>query len=81
MRKMKRERSQHKSILEYLQLHTDGITSSEAFELFGVTRLSAIIFDLKKMGYDIESIRQHTINRYGNSCVYARYILKETQNE
>jgi hypothetical protein len=62
--------------LEYMQ-NNGGITSMEAFQMFGVTRLSSIIFNLRNAGYHIETVRITSKNRYGNSCNYARYILKE----
>lgn len=67
-------KGQRKAVLEHLQ-NNGSITSMEAFENYGATRLSAIIFDLRKLGYDIETKDIATKNRYGNTCVYARYIF------
>ena len=54
------------------------ITSMQAFELYGVTRLSAIIYVLRnKYGMDIETERRETINRYGNTVSYGFCKLKE----
>lgn len=50
------------------------ITSLDAIDLYGATRLSAIIFNLKKRGYNIECRREETIDRYGNTCRYGRYF-------
>ena len=61
-------------VLEYLKTHKKGITSMQAFDLFGATRLSAIIFDLRK-DYKIESIRCEGKNRYGTKVFFDRYIL------
>ena len=47
--------SQNRSILEYLQSGR-GITSLEAIRKFRCTRLSARIYDLRKMGHRIISI-------------------------
>lgn len=70
--------SQRKVILKYLQEHPKyGITSYEAFSFFGITRLASIIFDLRKLGYNIEIHLISIINRFGNRCQYAQYILKE----
>lgn len=47
----------------------------EAFQKYGATRLSAIIFDFRKMGYDIVT---HIIvgkNRYDGTSQYAEYRL------
>lgn len=53
------------------------ITSLEAFELYGATRLSAIIFNLRKKGYNIKTTDGSCIDRYGHKCNFARYTLVE----
>ena len=47
----------------------------EAFAKYGATRLSAIIFDLKKEGYLIKTTSVTRRNQDGNSCTYAEYSL------
>ena len=64
------------AILLHLQ-SGKGITQIEATTLYGVTRLSAIIFDLRKMGYKIESIKRKSITRFGRTSVYSEYRLIE----
>lgn len=60
-------------VLEHLK--TKGsITSWEAFTLYRATRLSDIIFVLRKDGYDIETIPEKNIDDYRK---HAKYILKE----
>lgn len=61
-------------VLEHLQ-ENGAITSIEAIDLYGATRLSAIIYNLRKKGYIIETKMLETIDRYGNPCHYGRYIL------
>lgn len=68
------------AILEYLRAHK-WLTSKEAFEKFGITRLSARIKDLRDKGYDIETVMVETTTRFGESCRYARYVLKGEPNE
>ena len=51
------------------------ITSWEAIQEYGVTRLSARIRDIKDMGYNIDSEWMYDINRYGESVKYKRYEL------
>lgn len=67
-----------KTVYEYLQTH-DYLTSKEAFDMFGITRLSSIIFTLKKYGYNIESVAVTSKNRYGNTCIYTRYYLRDKE--
>lgn len=62
-------------LLNYLKTnHT--ITSMEAFQLFGLTRLSARIFELRQMGYKIDTILIDDVNRYGEPVRYAKYVYK-----
>lgn len=61
-------------VLDYLKNH-QGITSMESFELFGATRLSAIIFNLRKDGYVIDSIKRESRNRYGDKVRFVEYQL------
>lgn len=68
--------TQTQAVLDWLRAGA-GITSMEAFKELGVTRLSSIIFNLRKRGYDIESEDLETINRYGTRTKFTRYVLKE----
>lgn len=65
-----------KMVLDWLKTHA-GITSMEAFENFGATRLSAIIFNLKKSGHNIETVMVDGKDRFGNRTRYARYYLRK----
>ena len=48
------------------------ITSLEAYNQLGATRLSAVIFALRKMGYEILSEKKTVSTRYGKTdiCEY-----------
>lgn len=61
-------------IYEYLK-NDKGITSMQAFELFGATRLSAVIFNLRKFGCVIESVPKIGKDRYGTVCRFVEYQL------
>jgi len=63
-------------VLKHLKTHKKGITSMDAFERYGATRLSSIIFELRK-NYNIVSIMEEGTDRYGNYMRYARYFLRE----
>ena len=71
---MKKTKTQKSEVLRYMQTHR-GITSLQAIEKFGATRLSDIIFRLRKDGYDIETEQITTKNRYGHSVTYVKYSL------
>lgn len=68
--------SQKKKVLDYLKEH-DSITSFEAFEKFKITRLSAVIFDLRKTGYTIKSIWRESKNADGRVTHYTAYALEK----
>ena len=61
-------------------LITKGIISSwDAIKLYKATRLSAIIFNLRKNGMDIVSIPKSSIDENGNVCNYVdyKYVTKK----
>lgn len=51
------------------------ITSWQAIQQYGATRLSDIIFRLRKQGYDIQTKTECAKDRNGNTCQFAKYIL------
>lgn len=59
-----------KKVLEYLKAENT-ITSMDAIRLFNATRLSAIIFCLRKRGYTIVSNTEYT----ADGTRYVRYEL------
>lgn len=67
-------KTQAAEVLAHLQSGKT-ITSIEAINLFGATRLSAIIFDLRQAGQNITTNMVTGKNRYGNSTQYAQYKL------
>lgn len=69
---MKKEKSQRMEILEHLK-RNGSITSKEAFELYGVTRLAAVISILRGWGSIIETSMAQTRTRYGTTAKYAVY--------
>ena len=75
--------TQTKQILEHLKKY-GSITSKQAFILYGCTRLSARIYDFRKLGYNIFTIDRMGGTRYGTHCRYAEYVLirnSEGKNE
>ena len=58
------------------------ISSLEAIKLFSATRLSAIIYNLRrKECWDIVSVPMQIKDRNGNTCVYSLYKLNATKEE
>lgn len=68
--------SQCNMILGHMR-RNNGITSMEAFSLYGITRLAARISDLRDRGYLISSIRKDVVNRYGDKTQVCEYRLVE----
>ena len=71
---MRGKDGQSHAILEHMKKH-GYITSMQAFKLYGATRISSIIFSLRK-DYDIETVMVSTTNRYGEPTRYGRFIFK-----
>ena len=71
---MKKTKTQKSEVLKYMQTHT-GITSLQAIEKFGATRLPDIIYRLGKDGYKFEKESITKKNRYGHTTTFTRYTL------
>lgn len=54
-------------------LENGSITTLQAFEYFGITRLAARISDIKKAGHEVKSEKVTGTNRYGKKVSYCRY--------
>lgn len=65
------------AVLDWLQTHAS-ISSMESIKQFGATRLSAIIFKLRKRGYNIETVWCEGTDRFGNPMRFARYYLRDS---
>lgn len=74
MSKVNHRRVECKSskILEHLMQH-GSITSWEAIEKYGATRLSAIIYNLRKT-HIIDSINEIFTDRYGDTSTFTKYV-------
>ena len=68
-------KSKSQMVLAHLQTH-GSITTWEAIQLYRATRLSAIIFNLRAKGYNIESV-----DRKGDGCNFVEYILHEARED
>lgn len=66
-----------KAVLQWLQTGA-GISSMDAIKQFGATRLSAIIFNLRKRGHVIEMVWCEGTDRFGNPMRFGRYYLRDS---
>lgn len=66
-------------LLAYLKENKKGITSLDAINKLGETRLSATIYLLRQRGIQILDTYETSQNRYGDNTHFKRYILFETK--
>lgn len=71
---MKTKTTKKQQVLNHLITHGK-IDSWKAIELYGATRLSAIIYNLRNQGFRIDTINKCVLDRNSNVCNYAEYIL------
>ena len=68
--------TQSEMILEILE--SDGrITPLDALKELGCMRLSARIYDLRKLGYNIKKRIRTSVNRFGNYVQFAEYYMEK----
>ena len=67
--------TQYDRVLDHLQ-RNGKLSQKQAIRLFGAYRLSAIIYRLRKDGYNISSTFKSGKNRFGNSVCWAEYKLE-----
>lgn len=68
--------TQAEMIVEYIDKF-GSITSKDAFNDLGVTRLSARVADLKREGYAFEETWESSKNRFGETVSYKRFSFKK----
>lgn len=68
-------KTQKQRVLDYIE-QFGSISSLEAFQDLGITRLSAVVFDLKEDGHEFDTKIERGKNRFGERTNYARYSLR-----
>lgn len=68
------KKTQQIRVRDYLRKN-NGITQLEATHKLGITRLSAVVFDMKKEGYVIDGEMIDVINRFGEKTRVMRYTM------
>lgn len=74
MATVKKPQTQCEVILKHLKTHK-GITVYDAINKYGVLRLSAVIFDLRKAGYNIINDYQLGVDVRGKQIRFVKYRL------
>lgn len=77
-RNRRAKKSQEETIREHMQKY-GSITTMEAFERYGITRLAARISDLKTHGEKIERESIEVRNRYGEYTHVVKYSMEEAE--
>lgn len=68
--------TQTERLKQYLKKHR-WIEPFTAWKELGIYRLGARIYDLKKQGLPIRRGNMGVLNRFGEKCYVAKYILEE----
>lgn len=66
----------YERILNHLKEYGN-ITSLEAIQNYGCTRLSHYIYLLRKDGYRVDSEIVKSKNRYGEKIHFCKYVLRD----
>lgn len=66
--------TQKERVKEHLEKYNT-ITSWQAFDRYGITRLASCIWSLRAEGLRIDTNFKTAKNRYGDSTSYAEYTL------
>jgi len=77
---MAKRATQEDRVLNHLK-ESGSITSITAIELYGVTRLSAVIYNLRRMGYPIGLKFETGKNRFGDAVKWGVYTLSESSKK
>ena len=70
----RKEITQKDRVLQYMY-DVGSITSLDAIREFGITRLAAVIKNLRDAGYNIKTNTETSKNRYNEPVHYARYTF------
>lgn len=67
--------TQYDRVLDHLQKNRK-LSQKQAINLYGAYRLSAIIYNLRKDGYNITTSFKSGKNRFGDNVSWAEYKLE-----
>ena len=75
------KRQQKHRVIEFMKRH-GGITSYEAFQELGITRLAAVIYDLRhEEGRNIVTEKRTVKTRSGRTATIAHYKFGEEEED
>lgn len=67
--------TQNERVLKHMRKYGT-ITTKQAYDLYGITRLGARIYELRNMGFDIVADTVPVKNRFGEKAHVARYRIR-----
>lgn len=67
--------TQNERVLKHMRKYGT-ITTKQAYDLYGITRLGARIYELRNMGFDIVADTVTVKNRFGEKAHVARYRIR-----
>ena len=70
--------TQYDMVLRHLKMFGK-ITDVQAFSQYGIRRLGAVIFNMRKDGYPIITQNITRPNRFGYKTTFAKYVLTEIE--
>lgn len=72
--------TQHTLIIDYMKEH-GSITTIEAFNELGITKLTTRISEMRRGGMNIRQRTEAGLNRFGKPCSWNRYWIEEKTNK
>lgn len=66
--------TQAERIIEFME-QNGSITSMDAFNYLGITKLTTRISEMRASGMDIDGVMEKRKNRFGESVRFMRYTL------
>lgn len=66
--------SQKQRVINHLLMY-GSITDSDARKLYGISRLSGRIYDLRRELWPIKTMPERGLNMFGEETVYGRYVM------
>ena len=68
------------AVKDHLKIN-GSITTWQAIQMYGETRLSDVILKLRQKGWDIKSVWKEGVDRNGNDCRWVEYVYTEKEGE
>ena len=71
---------QQQRVLDFIKHNNNHINPLESWNKCGVYRLSAVIHELRKKGFGIDTYDKKVQNQYGETCTVGEYYFEEEQH-